>query len=392
MKSTLISTVGTSLLKPNLLGLPDDPADSTWLQRQPASDRDALRPECIEALKTATVKQDAKAIAQALYRLPASTRLCGAEINSIADLIGHAFAVENARLCFCHSDTDDGRLVAEILRHYFTLRGHSVELLSIDDLQDRDAKRFRTKGLRHLTKQICRLIRTYGAEHCAINATGGYKAQIAIGVMMGQALSVPVYYKHEFFSEIIAFPPMPVSLDHALWLRHSGLLGALDRSQDVLNEAEVIEDDWEEALETLVERVEIDGQVFVELSPAGQVFHESFKGRFESERDQLLPPAFVGRKPPPSLNDHNWGHARESIQRFMQRITDEVPYVCTCRTCYWNKELGRTSIFRLTGDFIEATYSNGSWTVKIAVETTASTAGQRAACIADLNQRLADWL
>lgn len=392
MKNTLISTVGTSLLKPNLLGLPADPADPGWLSRQPPADQPVLTAERVAALKDATSAQDAKAIAQTLSHLPATTRLCGAEINSIADLIARGFAVEDCRLCFCHSDTDDGRLVAAILKQYFLLRGHSVELLSIDDLQDRDAKRFRTKGLRNLTKVICRLIRSYGAEHCAINATGGYKAQIAIGVMMGQALAVPVYYKHELFSEIIAFPPMPVSLDHDLWLRHSGLLSALDRSEEVLKASEVIEDDWEEALETLVERVEIDGQLFVELSPTGQVFHETFKGRFDSERDQLLPPAFIGRKPPPSLNDHNWGHARESIQRFMQRITDEVPYVCTCRTCYWNKELGRVSAFRITGDLIEATLSNGSWTVKIAVETTASTAGQRAACVADLNRRLPDWL
>lgn len=46
-----------------------------------------------------------------------------------------------------------------------------------------------------------------------IDATGGYKAQIAIAVMFGQALGVDVIYKHESFGNIIDFPPMPVSLD-----------------------------------------------------------------------------------------------------------------------------------------------------------------------------------
>ena len=82
-----------------------------------------------------------------------------------------------------------------------------VEAREIDDLQDADPKRFRTKGLRNLAKVVCGVIRDYGAANCAINATGGYKAQIAIAVLMGQALGVPVYYKHERFDEIIAFPP-----------------------------------------------------------------------------------------------------------------------------------------------------------------------------------------
>ena len=392
MMSTLICTVGTSLLKPNLSSLPEDPGDQAWMMRQPAADRDALRPERLGVLSQATRKGDPRAIASALSAFPPSVRLCGAEINSVGDLIDHGFVSRDCRLCFCYSDTDEGRLVADILGAYFQQRGHVVELLRITDLQDRDAKRFRTKGLRHLTKEICRLVLAFGAAHCAINATGGYKAQIAIAVMMGQALSVPVYYKHELFSEIIAFPPMPISLDHDLWLRFSGVLSALDRSTDLVSEAELPNDEWDEALETLINRVRIDGEVFLELSPTGQVFHESFRGRFESERDQLLPPPFRGDKGRAALNDHSWGNAREAIVGFMQRILDEVPYVRGCNHHYWNKELGRTPLFRLTGDQVEAVFSNGSWTVKVIVETTANTEGQRAACVADLNRRLPRWL
>src|SRR5438093_1489422 len=84
--------------------------------------------------------------------------------------------------------------------------------------------------VRNLAKAVCQIIRDHGASSCAINATGGYKAQIAIAVLMGQALGVPVYYKHERFDEIIAFPPMPVALDFEVWMRLSGLLFALERA------------------------------------------------------------------------------------------------------------------------------------------------------------------
>jgi len=239
---------------------------------------------------------------------------------------------------------------------------------------------------------VSQIIRDRGTSYCAINATGGYKAQIAIGVLMGQALRVPVYYKHELFSEIIAFPPMPISLDHQFWMQQSGLLTVLDRD-GMLRWLNVEEEDWDERLETLVERVEIDGETYLEISPTGQIFHETFKGRFESDRDQILPPPVpISRKSKPKLEDHDWGNARRPILAFMQRLIDECPYVQGCRTHYWDQKLSRASLFRLRGEDIEGVLSNGSWTVKIIVETSATAPGQRDACIADLNDHyIKNW-
>lgn len=391
MKNTLICTVGTSLLRPNLLGLPDAARYENWLRQQPPADRQVLTWDVVSALAAAVQQQETSVIADLLAQLPGSTRLCGAEINSITDLIGRGYCQKGSALFFCHSDTDEGRQVAQIMRHYYELQSYPVELRGIADLQDQDPKRFRTKGLRNLAKTVCRIIRERGAPYCAINATGGYKAQIAIGVLMGQALGVAVYYKHELFSEIIAFPPMPIGLDHTLWMRHSGLLSALDR-HGVLREADLDLEDWDERLETLVERVAIDGDTHLEISPTGQIFYETFQGRFESDRDQFLPPAIpVARKAKPTLNDHSWGNARGPIVDFMQRLIDECPYVRGCRTHYWNPNLSRACLFRLKGEEIEGVFSNGSWTVKIIVETSATTVGQREACVADLNQHTGNW-
>ncbi|MBE9114940.1 putative CRISPR-associated protein [Lusitaniella coriacea LEGE 07157] len=398
-KHTLICTVGTSLFYPNLIGLPSPENYEPWLNKQPSQDRAYLSPEFVEMLKTNwTEFQQHSAetialqeIARSLTQLPGTTRLCGAEINSIADLITREYCTSNCKLYFCHSATESGRNIANILVHYYRRNDRAVVTHEIEDLQDDDPKRFRTKGLRNLAKTIGQIVRESGSEFCAINATGGYKAQIAIAVLMGQALGIPVYYKHERFSEIVAFPPMPISLDFELWQHNSGLLEALQRN-DVLNWDDFAED-WDEKMEVMVERVEVDGQIYIELSPTGQIFHDTFKNRFDASKNEYLPPPIdPPRKIKPSLTDHGWGNAREPILNFLQTITDQCPYVRQCRTHYWNPDLSQATRFRLQSEQIEGIFSNGSWTVKFYVDTSANTSGQRAACIADLNQRLANWI
>ena len=403
-KSTLICTVGTSLFYPNLVNLPISEHYETWLKRQPEADRPYLSPEFIEKLRLAhsevqhKIQQDSardrdwKTLAEMLAQLPGTVRLCGAEINSITDLVDREYCSPDCQLYFCHSATDSGRQIAALLTHYYRAKKHRVAPpQEIADLQDTNPKRFRTKGLRNLVKTISQIVREMGSEFCAINATGGYKAQIAIGVLMGQALGIPVYYKHERFSEIIAFPPMPISLDFELWQKNTGVLEALER--DGFQRWDSFADDWDEKMEVTVEREDIDGQLYLELSPTGQIFHDTFKNRFDASKDEVLPPSVPqARKSKPSLTDHDWKNAREPILKFLQKITDECPYVCQCRTHYWNPDLSKATLFRASGEQIEGIFSNGSWTVKFYVDTSANTPGQRTACIANLNIGLKDWI
>ncbi|WP_017302242.1 putative CRISPR-associated protein [Nodosilinea nodulosa] len=388
MRQTLICTVGVSLFYPNLQNLPASTAFADWLARQPAIDQPHLSPAIVADLKAAYQQQQWADLAIALGQLPPTLRLAGAEINSIADLLTQGDCAPNARLIFCHSDTDQGRAIATLLTHYYDLKGHSTTSHPIIGLQDDDPKRFRTSGLRNLVKTISRLLRDYGPSTCALNATGGYKAQIAIAVLLGQALKVPVYYKHERFSEIIAFPPMPISLDFDLWLNHASWLRTLDSPQGMLP-ATALANTWEEALEPLVERTVIDGVDYVALSATGQIFHEAFRGR---QPDIAALPAVVParQKRSPQLSDHDWGNARSAILRYMQQVTDRCPYVTGCRTHRWNPDLPSVNQFRLKGDAIEGIYSNGSWTVKFWVETSSQTPSQRQACLLDLCDRFAE--
>jgi putative CRISPR-associated protein (TIGR02619 family) len=376
----LLSTVGTSLFYPNLAGLKDKLAAGAL--------GDDLRP-LAEAYRDRRWDEVAHLLAQ---REP-SERLCGAEVNSIASLVKNNYVPPDAGLYFFHSASDDGRAIADVLTRLHRRRGHSpVEAVEVEDLQDQDPRRFRTHGLRNLARQLCRRIREHSAEACAINATGGYKAQVAIAVLLGQALGIPVYYMHERFSDIIAFPPLPVALDFEVWMRASGLLHALEQ-HDEPAERSLFEDEWDERYESLVETVTIDGRDYLELSAAGQIFHETFRARFRNRREQVLPPpATAGQKRPPILKSdegHLLRHGDE-IERYLARLTSDVPQVVGCVTRYFNPDLPERKRFKLTRGDVEGIWSDGTVTVKFLVLTTATTEGQKVAVVAALNEWLAN--
>jgi putative CRISPR-associated protein (TIGR02619 family) len=376
MRPILLCTLGTSLFRPNLEHLKAEFRAGTV--------RDDQR-----ALAEAYSRADWPAVARALTAIPPDDRICGAEINSVASMIQHGHASADCGLFLFHSATPDGRNVALILERYYQARGHSpVERIEVPDLQDEEAKRFRTHGLRNLVRKLCGTIRERSASACAINATGGYKAQIAVAVLVGQALGVPVYYKHELFSEIIAFPPLPVSLDYEIWMQASGMLFDLDGSHE-LTPSRLYADDWDEKYESLVNRIEIDGDEYLELSPTGQIFHETFRERFRSSSDQILPPAALEKRPP-RLEQAGWPGEHPEVRRFLEQVTESIPQVVHCGTHYYHPDLSERTRFRLRGESVEGIFSDGRYCVKFHVQTTAQTPGQRAAVIARLNQWLAD--
>ena len=361
-RHTLICTVGTSLFA----NLKHDDAEPN------------------PAMAEAYARRRWKDVAARLRGIEPTARLCGAEINSVSDLLTHSY-VEKGRLHLLVSETSDGENIGAVLKEYFKADGWCADARKIDGLRDDDPGAFRTRGLRNLAKAIGERVRESGPDFCAINATGGYKAQIAIAVLMGQALSIPVYYKHERFDAIIPFPPMPVSLDSSLWERASGMFTVLGKP-GAFEPSERFREDWDERFEPLVNREKIDGADHLELSATGQIFHETFRTRFQKSRAARLPRAAQpAEKKPPHLADHGYEQAREPIVRYLERLGAERPYVRSCHSTYWNPDLPESCRFRLAGGEVEGIYSNGSWCVKFRVATTARGQDDLGAVVADLN-------
>ena len=81
---------------------------------------------------------------------------------------------------------------------------------------------------------------------------------------------------------------------------------------------------------------------------------------------------------------------RPEIERYLCRVTDEVPQVVRCVTTYFHPSLPQRNRFRESRGEVEGIYSDGRFTVKFRVETTAVTEGQCAAVVAALNEWLAE--
>ncbi len=384
----VLCTVGTSLFYPNLSDLRQTLEEDDKLSEDQRTIPPRLR-SAAEQLDEAYRAKDWRRVAKQLGQFPANHRFCGAEINSLASLIDRGYVRPDAGIYFLHSDTDDGRAIATILTEYYLHRGHNpVQSVQVDELQDSDPRRFRTKGLRNLAKQLAAKVRDHNPEACAINATGGYKAQIAVAVLMGQSMGVPVYYMHERFSEIIPFPPLPVAFDFMKWMKWSDLLYTLEK--DPLLQSQIEKDwEWDETLESLVEVVDIDGEKWVELSPTGQIFHETFRERFRRLQHKLLPPPLEGEPEEPKLTDHTViNKLRDEVNKYLWEVTKALPCIRRCETHYCHPNLNAPMCFRLKQGEVEGIYTNGKETVKFFVRTTATNEEQKQAVVAALNQ----WL
>ncbi len=330
-------------------------------------------------------------LAAAMRGLPSGEHLLGAEIQSITGILAQKLASADA-LILLVSDTEDGRLIGNLLKRYFDARPEgaafaSVAVKVLEGLSDQDPERFRKEGLRNLVREISQAVRKYGAQNVLINATGGYKAQISFAGMIGQALGISTCYQFERFDKVIELPPQPVAFDLSLWLNQSGLFFELDEGLEVDDE-QVLPDP---AMESLVETVDLDGRAFLKLSPTGQLFHESFRSRFERLKETMLPPASTLDPPAKKiLTEHGTGDRPPGLRRYLENIL-RVPYVQRIRTWYYNPDLDRPKVFKRTAGTrigeVEGWYTEKGALAKFVVHTSASTDDQTLACMADLNQR-----
>ncbi|MBI1928960.1 putative CRISPR-associated protein [Candidatus Poribacteria bacterium] len=196
-----------------------------------------------------------------------------AETNSLARLIR-----EGDRIIFLHSQTDEGRWCARALSQHYAGKGYSATLQEVPDLTYKES-RFKIRGLRSLVATMIELIRKYKAPEpghdVLINATGGFKAEIAYATLVGLLFDVPVYYIHEAFQDIIEMPPTPISWDYSLLADYEEFFEWVDA--DLRPTTEV-----DKRMRQLPEDVRLllaDEEDFTLLSPAVEAFYEAYRQR-----------------------------------------------------------------------------------------------------------------
>lgn len=310
MRNTLICTVGTSLFESNLKRLSESSPEC---------------PENWQEIKTQFDNSNWNELAKELLKVNPSNRTCGAEINTIEEAKKKKW-LELNNLILLVSDTEAGRNTGYVLKKYFEGRDdlslQQVEFKVIDQLQDSIPKDFKIHGLRNLVRFVGDFIHRFRSENIAIDATGGYKAQIAIAVLIGQALDIPVYYKHERFSEIIDFPPLPISLDYDILGRNSDILTDFERGKSY---AKSELDNFDEKLRVFLTEIEIDNEPVFELNAIGQLYLTSFRLRYP----KVVKVKALGdseRKEPTFRDDHY----PIGFKDFVEKVWKENKWIKTC--------------------------------------------------------------
>ncbi|GIV81237.1 MAG: hypothetical protein KatS3mg051_0591 [Anaerolineae bacterium] len=372
-RDVLICTVGTSLL--TNIGKSYDPASG-------------VSAEIFGRLQEAWRNDHLAALLRLLLEIEPTSRICGAEINSIED------ALRNKSLGLRHlflfvSDTADGRKMGDLLARYYRQREdldlETSTFVPVEKLQDENPKDFKTHGLRNLVREMGRVIQRYTSERIVINATGGYKAQIAIAVVVGQTLGIPVLYRHERFSEIVDFPPMPVTFDYSLLGENSALLTDFERGK-AFSLTEIGELD--ERLRVLLEEVEVDGEPLFELGAIGQIFVLGYRQRLSKPHD--LPPADEQKKRPPRFSEH---HYPKGFKDFVTKVWQETPWIVTAESCDYSGQKGIKGVgFQVRGEELFGTYQDrDNFGGRFKILTTATSLDGLIWAADQLNQKYREW-
>lgn len=320
MRNSLLATVGTSLFEGNLKRLCETTAN---------------KPENWAELKDAYQTQNWSRLTSELLKIPPTARTCGAEINTVEEIRKKSWlSIEN--LVFLVSDTPNGQATGKVLADYFKQRKdlglRTIEYATVDELQDERPQDFKIHGLRNLVRTIGEYVQRFGGSDCVtIDATGGYKAQIAIALLMGQALDIPVFYKHERFSEIIDFPPLPISFDYDILAQNADLLTDFERGK-AFSSSELGSIDAK--LRSLLTEVVEGNESLYELSPIGQIYLTGF--RYRNPKPIALVPA-TNQKAPTFGNDH---HYPNSCKDFVNKVWKENNWIKTANSLPYGGQKG----------------------------------------------------
>ncbi|MCC6728989.1 MAG: putative CRISPR-associated protein [Chthonomonadales bacterium] len=183
------------------------------------------------------------------------------------------------RLVFIHSADDACRAAAEALRSHHANRGVGARCVEVPGLTASE-KGFARRGLRDLVSVLAGEVRRqrHDGREVLLNATGGFKAEIAYATLLGLLLEVPVYYIYETFQQIVELPPLPVAWDLGLMALHEGFFQWIEEEPRPSGQVRERLRELPPALGMLVDEPE-EGRQY--LSAAGVAFWEAYRERSE---------------------------------------------------------------------------------------------------------------
>ncbi|WP_126993851.1 putative CRISPR-associated protein [Thermosipho globiformans] len=306
---------------------------------------------------------------------PEEARELGAEINSTVSILKRGYLDERKNIYFLVSDTKDGERIGNILKGYFrnvkNFNFENVEVIKIKRLDDSKPDDFKLYGLRNLVKEMAKIIKK-NLGSVIINATGGYKAQIAFALALGQGLKVPVYYRFERFQKVIELEPLPINLDTSLYFSVRSLFDILEEKNVVLfREVENIYKGLGKEATIFFDIEKINNEKYIAISPMGQIYLEVVRNEFyylEKEYELLeRDKEFV------FITSNKEGHSLELINKYrIKELFERFKYGTKARVSVYSKnEKAKNFKVKIKGDNLVVILTTKKGLIHLELETTA---------------------
>lgn len=306
---------------------------------------------------------------------PEEARELGAEINSTVSILKRGYLDERKNIYFLVSDTKDGERIGNILKGYFqnvkNFNFENVEVIKIKRLDDSKPDDFKLYGLRNLVKEMAKIIKK-NLGSVIINATGGYKAQIAFALALGQGLKVPVYYRFERFQKVIELEPLPINLDTSLYFSVKSLFDILEEKNVVLfREVENIYKGLGKEATIFFDIEKINNKKYIAISPMGQIYLEVVRNEFyylEKEYELL-----ERDKEFEFITSNKEGHSLELVNKYgIEELLENFKYTTKARVLrYSESERAKGFKVKIRGDNLVIILTTKKGLIHLELETTA---------------------
>jgi putative CRISPR-associated protein (TIGR02619 family) len=212
-----------------------------------------------------------------LEYLARDPRAASAETNALDRLLK-----PNDKAVLLYSQTLEGQRCALLIQAHIQ-KTHRCEIEEVQGLSYAE-KGFVQHGLKNFVQKLAKHIREAKRANLEpiINATGGFKAEIAYATAVGLVFKTPVCYIHEKFGDIVTLPVTPFGWDSSMFALHQDFFVWIDSEPRSSGEVQSRVAGLPEEIKMLLEDGN-DGTTM--LSPLGEAFLSAFL--LEKETSQI---------------------------------------------------------------------------------------------------------
>ncbi len=207
-------------------------------------------------------------------------RAASAETNALDRLLA-----PNDRAVLLYSQTVEGQRCAQLIQAHVQ-KTHRCEIEEVKGLSYAE-KGFVQHGLKNFVQMLAKHIRDAKRAHLEpiINATGGFKAEIAYATAVGLVFKTPVCYIHEKFGDIVTLPVTPFGWDSSIFALHQDFFDWIDSEPRSSQDVQTRTAGLPEEIKMLLEAAQ-DGTTT--LSPLGEAYLSAFRLEKETSTIEIL--------------------------------------------------------------------------------------------------------